>query len=104
MLERGLNIMSRINAYGSPALGATRKGGSTEKTSGATAAAGSTDTSVRNAPVSTTSFLQTASASAPIDEGRVAAIRDALANGSYVIDAEKLAAKMMELDLGVVAN
>ena len=32
------------------------------------------------------------------------AIRDALANGSYVIDAEKLAAKMMELDLGASLN
>jgi negative regulator of flagellin synthesis FlgM len=95
--------MSRISAYGSPTVGATRKGGSTEKTVGATAAASSTDNTVRNAP-SVSSFLQTASASAPIDEGRVAAIRDALANGSYVIDAEKLAAKMMELDLGVVAN
>lgn len=96
--------MSRINAYGSPALGATRKGGSTDKTVGATATVASADNSLRNAPVTTTSFAQTAAISPPIDEGRVAAIRDALANGSYVIDAEKLAAKMMELDLGVVAN
>ena len=104
MLERGFNTMSRITAYGSPALGATRKGGSAEKTVGAPAAAAPADNSVRNAPVTTSSFALTAAASPPIDEGRVAAIREALANGSYVIDAEKLAAKMLELDLGVVAN
>ncbi|WP_439484789.1 flagellar biosynthesis anti-sigma factor FlgM [Blastomonas fulva] len=96
--------MSRITAYGSPALGATRKSGATEKSVEAAAVAAPTDNTVRNAPTTTTSFAQVAASSAPIDEGRVAAIRDALANGSYVIDAEKLAAKMIELDLGVVAN
>ncbi len=95
--------MSRITAYGSPALGATRKSGATEKAVEAAATSAASDNTVRNAPT-TTSFAQVAAASAPIDEGRVAAIRDALANGSYVIDAEKLAAKMIELDLGVVAN
>lgn len=94
--------MSRITAYGSPAIGATRKGSATEKAVGATATSAASDNSVRNAPT-TTSFAQSAAASAPIDEGRVAAIREALANGSYVIDAEKLAAKMMELDLGIAS-
>lgn len=95
--------MSRITAYGSPAIGATRKSGATEKAVEAAATAAASDNTVRNAPA-TTSFAQLASGSAPIDEGRVAAIRDALANGSYVIDTQKLAAKMIELDLGVVAN
>lgn len=95
--------MSRITAYGSPALGATRKGGATEKAVETSAPVAPADNSVRNAPA-VTSFAQAAASAAPIDEGRVAAIRDALANGSYVIDAEKLAAKMIELDLGVVAN
>lgn len=94
--------MPRISAYGSPAIGATRKGGATEKAVGPAATATTPDNTVRNAP-STTSFAQTAASSAPIDEGRVAAIRDALANGSYVIDTDKLAAKMIELDLGRVA-
>lgn len=92
--------MSRITAYGSPAIGATRKSGATEKAVEATATAAASDNRVRNAPA-TTSFAQTAAASAPIDEGRVAAIRDALANGSYVFDTEKLASKMIELDLGL---
>lgn len=95
--------MSRITAYGSPAIGATRKGGATEKAVEASATSTAADNTVRNAPAMT-SFAQTAAASPPIDEGRVAAIRDALANGSYVIDVDKLAAKMLELDLGVVAN
>lgn len=95
--------MSRITAYGSPAISATRKGSATEKAVDAAATSAASDNTVRNAPT-TTSFAQVAAASAPIDEGRVAAIRDALANGSYVIDTEKLAAKMIELDLGVVAN
>ena len=38
---------------------------------------------------------------APIDEQRVAQVRDALANGQYPIDSGKLAAKMLELDLGL---
>lgn len=95
--------MSRITAYGSPALGATRKSGATDKTLDAAAPSAASDNAVRNAPV-IGGFALSAAASAPIDEGRVAAIRDALANGSYVIDADKLAAKMIELDLGVVAN
>lgn len=95
--------MPRISAYGSPAISATRKGGATDKAVGATATAAASDNSVRNAPT-TTSFAQTAASSAPIDEGRVAAIREALSNGSYVIDTDKLAAKMIELDLGRVAS
>ena len=91
--------MSRISAYGSPAIGATRKGAATEKAVGAAATSAPADNTVRNAP-STSSFAQTAAAAAPIDEGRVAALREALASGSYVIDTEKLAAKMIELDLG----
>jgi len=94
--------MSRISAYGSPAISATRKGGATEKMVGAATTAAASDNTVRNAPA-TTSFAQSAAASAPIDEGRVAAIREALGNGSYVIDTGKLAAKMIELDLGRVA-
>ncbi|WP_373489161.1 flagellar biosynthesis anti-sigma factor FlgM [Blastomonas sp.] len=90
--------MSRISAYGSPAVGTTRQGGSTDKIVGAAATSTASDNNVRNAPAA--SFMQSAATSAPIDEGRVAAIRDALANGSYVIDTEKLAARMIALDLG----
>ncbi|MEO1045853.1 MAG: flagellar biosynthesis anti-sigma factor FlgM [Pseudomonadota bacterium] len=36
---------------------------------------------------------------APIDEARIESIRNAIADGSYVIDTEKLAEKMIELDL-----
>lgn len=99
--------MPRITAYGSPAIGATRKGGAPDKAVEAAATSAASDNTVRNAPTTIStggSFAQFAASSAPIDEGRVAAIREALANGSYVIDTDKLAAKMIELDLGVVVN
>ena len=35
----------------------------------------------------------------PIDEARIESIRNAIANGSYAINADKLAEKMIELDL-----
>lgn len=35
----------------------------------------------------------------PIDEARIEQIRSAIADGSYIIDADKLAEKMIELDL-----
>ncbi|MEM1132583.1 MAG: flagellar biosynthesis anti-sigma factor FlgM [Pseudomonadota bacterium] len=35
----------------------------------------------------------------PIDEARIAQIRNAIADGSYAIDTDKLAQKMIELDL-----
>lgn len=37
---------------------------------------------------------------APIDKARVAELRAAIANGSYTVDPEKIAAKMIDLDLG----
>jgi negative regulator of flagellin synthesis FlgM len=43
-------------------------------------------------------------ASAPIDTARVAALRESIANGSYTVDPEKIAAKMIELDLGWTAK
>ncbi|WOE74755.1 flagellar biosynthesis anti-sigma factor FlgM [Alterisphingorhabdus coralli] len=35
----------------------------------------------------------------PIDEARIEQIRNAIADGSYAIDTDKLAEKMIELDL-----
>lgn len=35
----------------------------------------------------------------PIDEARIESIRNAIADGSYLVDADKLAEKMIELDL-----
>ena len=39
-------------------------------------------------------------ANAPIDKARVAELREAIANGNYKVDPERIAAKMVELDLG----
>src|SRR3546814_4311859 len=38
--------------------------------------------------------------SAPVDKARVAEIREAIANGSYPVNPEKIAARMVEPDLG----
>ena len=40
-----------------------------------------------------------ASAGAPVDTGKVAAIRAAIAEGRYPVDPEKIAARMLEIDL-----
>ena len=40
-----------------------------------------------------------ASAGAPVDAGKIAAIRAAIAEGRYPVDPEKIAARMIELDL-----
>ncbi len=42
---------------------------------------------------------QMASAGAPVDAGKVAAIRAAIAEGRYPVDPEKIAQSMIELDL-----
>jgi len=98
MIERGLTVMSRITSYGSQGVGSARPAQGTEKTVGAAAAPRPTDNAERSVQ---TDMADIAAKGAPIDEARVAALRDALANGSYVIDVDKLAAKMIELDLGI---
>jgi flagellar biosynthesis anti-sigma factor FlgM len=42
--------------------------------------------------------------SAPIDKGRIEAIRDAIRRKEYPVDFEKLADRMIETDLGVPAG
>lgn len=42
--------------------------------------------------------------SAPVDQARVAQLRAAIADGSYAVDPEKIASKMVELDLGWAAK
>lgn len=42
--------------------------------------------------------------SAPVDGAKVERIRQAIADGSYAVDHEKIAAKMVELDLGWAAE
>jgi len=43
-------------------------------------------------------------ASAPVDAARVAELRAAIANGSYKVDPEQIARKMVDLDLGWAAE
>jgi flagellar biosynthesis anti-sigma factor FlgM len=42
--------------------------------------------------------------SAPIDKGRIEAIRDAIRRKEYPVDFEKLADRMIETDLGLTAG
>ncbi|WP_374594890.1 flagellar biosynthesis anti-sigma factor FlgM [Sphingosinicella sp.] len=43
-------------------------------------------------------------AAAPVDAARVAELRAAIANGSYKVDPEQIARKMVDLDLGWTAE
>jgi len=47
----------------------------------------------------TTPAAELAAQGAPIDTAKVASIREAIANGSYKIDAKAIADRMIELDL-----
>jgi len=46
-----------------------------------------------------TPAAELAAQGAPIDEGKVAAIRSAIANGTYRIDAKAIAERMIAMDL-----
>ncbi|CAN5360617.1 hypothetical protein BH09PSE3_BH09PSE3_13970 [soil metagenome] len=52
---------------------------------------------VQNAAPSTIAVL--AAQAAPVDISRVAAIRAGIADGSYTVDADAIAARMIETDL-----
>ncbi len=41
---------------------------------------------------------------APVDASRIAALKAAIADGSYTVDPEKIAARMITLDLGWAAD
>jgi negative regulator of flagellin synthesis FlgM len=47
----------------------------------------------------TTAAGELASQGAPIDTAKVASIREAIANGTYKVDAKAIAKRMIELDL-----
>ena len=47
----------------------------------------------------TSSVIEMAAAGAPVDAGKVAAIRAAIAEGRYPVDPDKIAASMLSFDL-----
>lgn len=49
---------------------------------------------------SATPIARMAAEGAPIDLDRVAAIKQAIAQGNYPVDADKIAERMIDLDLG----
>ncbi|MEZ5709156.1 MAG: flagellar biosynthesis anti-sigma factor FlgM [Blastomonas sp.] len=90
--------MNPISSYSSQPVGLGRQAPSGDKSVGAASSVGRAGSS---GPAVQSSIADIAAQGAPIDESRVAELRNALANGNYVIDTEKLAAKMLELDLGI---
>jgi negative regulator of flagellin synthesis FlgM len=54
-------------------------------------------------PSLTNTVRDMASDGPPVDSTRVAAIRTAIAEGRYPVDPQKIAQKMIELDLGPLA-
>jgi negative regulator of flagellin synthesis FlgM len=55
--------------------------------------------SQRNVFGASSPVAEMANAGAPVDAGKVAAIRAAIAEGRYPVDPAKIAARMLELDL-----
>lgn len=54
--------------------------------------------------VATSPAARLASAGAPLDTDKVARIKEAIASGNYPVDADKIADRMVELDLPVSFN
>ena len=86
--------LDRTTGY-SPVSTAALRGGSAKAVSpiGAGRPA-SNETSVRQSDAATI-----ASEGAPVDQAKIAEIRAAIAEGSYIVDPQKLAQKMIALDL-----
>ena len=65
---------------------------------GAAAKAGNATTE-RNVAGPSSAAFDMAAAGAPVDSGKVAAIRAAIAQGRYPVDADRIAERMVALDL-----
>jgi negative regulator of flagellin synthesis FlgM len=88
-------MIDRIGKSGLGRLDLVR--GSIEQSASAAKAG---DASTQRAVAGPSSFVtELASAGAPVDAGKVAAIRAAIAEGRYPVDPEKIAQSMLELDL-----
>lgn len=66
---------------------------------GASVGKSSEPLSQRNVFGASSTVAEMASEGAPVDAGKIAAIRAAIAEGRYPVDPEKIAARMVELDL-----
>lgn len=87
-----------INGIGKSGPGRLELVRSSVDRSGASAKAG--DAPAQRQVAAASSFLaEIASAGAPVDAGKVAAIRAAIAEGRYPVDPEKIAQSMLDLDL-----
>jgi negative regulator of flagellin synthesis FlgM len=102
--------MNPITPYGIRNIGTAQQGSGPDKPANiAVSAVTPVKADPNNAGPNNTGTVRSsvadlAAQGAPVDEARVASIREAIANGSYVIDTQKLADKMLELDLGIPAN
>ncbi len=90
-------IKSVGQMIGSPVdLAKLREGGKAR-----TASAVSPDLAVQGGEASaSTPAARMAAEGAPIDMDRVAAIKEAIASGNYPVDADRIAERMIALDLG----
>lgn len=77
-------------------LGKTREGGKSK----AASSIGGGNAVAAAASAGATPFARMAAEGAPVDMDRVAAIKQAIASGNYPVDAEKIAERMIALDLG----
>ena len=90
-------IKSVGQMIGSPVdLAKLREGGKAKATS-----AVSSEASVQGSEASaSTPAARMAAQGAPIDMDRVSAIKEAIASGNYPVDADRIAERMIALDLG----
>ncbi|HEX5536641.1 MAG TPA: flagellar biosynthesis anti-sigma factor FlgM [Sphingobium sp.] len=90
-------IKSLGPSMGSPVeLGKTREGGKAK----AAASIGHGNAVASAASANATPLARMAGEGAPVDFDRVLAIKEAIAAGKYPVDADKIADRMIALDLG----
>jgi negative regulator of flagellin synthesis FlgM len=86
--------IDRPNSYGPASTAALRSGGTGAVSAISRVRASQDETAIRQSDAAVI-----AGEGAPIDQAKVDSIRAAIADGSYLIDPQKLAQKMIALDL-----
>ena len=93
-LAKGNEMIEGVGKTGPGRIGAAR--GSVEATSATTSTGGAT---TRGGGAVQSSIMSLVAEGPPIDEAKVAEIRAAIADGCYPVDADKIAERMIALDL-----
>lgn len=96
------NTINRITGNGAASIGASRTGQQSKQDASLNTAGpqseGGDEVQITNTAAKLAALGQSLSASSPVDDARVARVSQALADGSYRISAQQIAAGLMQSD------